>query len=58
MPEGRPTEDILKTAETWGADLIVTGTNGRTGFMHLLLGSVAEYLMRHSKLPVMGVPSK
>jgi nucleotide-binding universal stress UspA family protein len=58
MPEGRPTEDILKTAETWGADLIVTGTHGRTGFMHLLLGSVAEYLMRHSKIPVMVVPVK
>ena len=58
MPEGHPREDILKTAETWEADLIVVGTHGRTGLMHLLLGSNAEYLVRHSKLPVMVVPSK
>ena len=30
MPEGRPNEDILKTAETWQADLVVIGTHGRT----------------------------
>lgn len=58
MPEGHPTEDILKTAETWGADLLVVGTHGRTGLVHLLMGSVAEYLVRHSKIPVMVVPLK
>lgn len=58
MPEGRPTDDILKTAEIWEADLIVMGTHGRTGLMHLLVGSVAEYVVRHSKIPVMVVPSK
>lgn len=58
MPEGHPREDILQTAENWDADLIVIGTHGRTGLMHLLLGSNAEYIVRHSKLPVMVVPSK
>lgn len=58
MPEGHPTKDILKTAEIWEADLIVMGTHGRTGLMHLLVGSVAEYVVRHSKIPVMVVPSK
>jgi len=58
MPEGNPTKDILKTAEIWEADLIVMGTHGRTGLMHLLVGSVAEYIVRHSKIPVMVVPSK
>lgn len=58
MPEGHPTEDILKTAETWWADLIVMGTHGRTGIKHLLMGSVAEYIVRHSKIPVMIIPSK
>lgn len=58
MPEGHPTEDIIKTAETWGADLLVVGTHGRTGLVHLLMGSVAEYLVRHSKIPVMVVPLK
>lgn len=58
MPEGHPSQDIIKTAETWGADLIVIGTHGRTGLVHLLVGSVAEYVMRHSKVPVMVVPSR
>ena len=58
MPEGLPKNDILKTAYAWGADLLVMGTHGRTGLLHLLVGSVAEYVIRHSKIPVMVVPSK
>lgn len=58
MPEGHPTDEILKTADIWEADLIVMGTHGRTGLMHLLVGSVAEYVVRHSKIPVMVVPFK
>lgn len=58
IPEGLPTKDIIKTAEIWEADLIILGTHGRTGLMHLLVGSVAEHIIRHSKIPVMVVPSK
>lgn len=59
MPEGtHPADDIIKTAENWEADLIVIGTHGRTGLKHLLIGSVAEHIFRHSKIPVMVVPSK
>lgn len=58
MPEGSAKEDIIKTAENWGADLIVMATHGRTGLLHFLTGSVAEYVMRHSRIPVMIVPSK
>ncbi|MFH4965601.1 universal stress protein [Gaetbulibacter sp. M235] len=58
MPEGSPTKDIIKTAEIWEADLIVMGTHGRTGLLHLLVGSVSEHIIRHSKIPVMVVPSK
>lgn len=58
MPEGHPKEEIIKTAEIWEADLIVIGTHGRTGFLHLILGSIAEDVIRHSKIPVMVVPSK
>jgi nucleotide-binding universal stress UspA family protein len=58
MPEGHPKEDILKTAETWEADLIVVGTHGRTGLSHLLLGSTAEWIVRHSRIPILVVPSK
>lgn len=58
MPEGHPEEDILKTSQTWQADLIVIGTHGRTGLSHLLMGSLAEHMVRHSKIPVIVVPSK
>ena len=58
MPEGSPTEDIISTADNWNADLIVMGTHGRTGIMHLLIGSIAEHVLRHSKIPVLVVPSK
>lgn len=58
MPEGKPKEDILKTAEAWEADLLVLGTHGRTGLVHLLMGSVAEYIVKNSKIPVMIVPVK
>lgn len=59
MPEGsHPAEDIIKTAENWEADLIVIGTHGRTGLLHLFMGSIAENVIRLSKIPVMVVPSK
>lgn len=58
MPEGHPNEDIIKTANVWEADLLVMGTHGRTGLLHLLMGSVTEHIMQHSKIPVMIVPSK
>lgn len=56
MPEGNPEEDILKTAKDWDADLLVLGTHGRTGLKHLLMGSTAERVMRHSEIPVLMVP--
>lgn len=58
MPEGQPQEELLKLSHDWQADLIVMGTHGRTGLLHLLMGSVAEHLLRHSKVPVLVVPSK
>lgn len=58
MPEGNPEEDIIKTADNWKADLLVLGTHGRTGLKHLLMGSTAERVMRHSDIPVLMVPSK
>jgi nucleotide-binding universal stress UspA family protein len=53
--EGRPYEQIIKAAEDADADLIVVGTHGRTGLSHLLLGSEAEKVVRHSPLPVLTV---
>ncbi|NLR60487.1 universal stress protein [Chitinophaga polysaccharea] len=58
VEEGKPYEVILKTAEEWEADLIIIGTHGRTGLYHLLLGSIAEHVIRYSSIPVMIIPSK
>jgi nucleotide-binding universal stress UspA family protein len=53
--EGIPKEAINTIAQEHKADLIVMGTHGRTGLRHLFMGSVAEYVIRHSKVPVMVV---
>ncbi|MEO8085915.1 MAG: universal stress protein [Bacteroidota bacterium] len=58
VPEGDPREEIIAVAEQWGAQVIILGTHGRTGFTHLLMGSTAEYVVRHSKVPVLVVPLK
>jgi nucleotide-binding universal stress UspA family protein len=46
---------INKEAKRWSANLIVIGTHGRRGFNHLLLGSVAERVIRLAKKPVLVV---
>jgi nucleotide-binding universal stress UspA family protein len=53
--EGVPYKAIHEAAQQSHADMIVVGTHGRTGFEHLLLGSVAERLVRTSSLPVVTV---
>ncbi len=53
--EGIAKEAINTIAKEHKADLIVMGTHGRTGLRHLFMGSVAEYVIRHSKIPVMVV---
>jgi nucleotide-binding universal stress UspA family protein len=49
---GSPAETIVRVAQELGADLIVMGTHGRTGFQHALLGSVAEKVVRLASCPV------
>ena len=49
---------ILHVAKTEQADLIVMGTHGRTGFSHLLLGSVAEAVLHASAIPVLLIREK
>ena len=46
---------IVDLAEKIGADLIVMGTRGHTGLMHVLLGSVAERTLRHAPCSVLTV---
>jgi len=53
--KGVPYQEILKGAEEHAADLIVMGTNGRTGLEHLVLGSVAERVVRLGKCPVLTI---
>jgi len=45
--------EIVDAAKKWPADLIVLGTHGRRGFVHLLLGSVAEDVVRIATTPVL-----
>ncbi len=47
---------ICEYAAQHGVDLIVIGTHGRTGMSRLLLGSVAEKVVRHARCPVLVVP--
>jgi nucleotide-binding universal stress UspA family protein len=53
--EGAPADAIVGAAEA--GDLIVMGTRGRTGLSHLVLGSVAEQVLRHARCPVLTVSS-
>ena len=52
---GTATRAIIQYAGAVGADLIVMGTHGRTGVAHVLLGSVAERLVRTASCPVLTV---
>jgi nucleotide-binding universal stress UspA family protein len=51
--QGNPSREILKSARKIGADLIVIGSMGRTGFKKFLLGSVAEKVVLQSSIPVL-----
>jgi nucleotide-binding universal stress UspA family protein len=53
--EGPAKEVIARVAAEGGYDLIVLGTHGRTGLAHLLLGSVAEHVVRTSSCPVLTI---
>ena len=56
LVEGAPHKKTIQEAERIGADLIVVGTHSRTGVEHLLLGSTAERIIRHSPIPVLVAP--
>jgi len=55
VASGTPHEIILKEAETAKADMIIMGTHGRSGLGHMLIGSVAEKIVRTAKCPVLTV---
>jgi nucleotide-binding universal stress UspA family protein len=55
---GAPWEEVSRVATETGAGLIVAGTHGRRGLSHVLLGSVAERLVRTASLPVLIIHGK
>ncbi len=68
LPEGMPVrvevlpgdaiaDTILQAAQEWNVDMIVVGTHGRRGLSRLVLGSVAEAVLRRSTVPVVVVPT-
>ncbi len=55
---GSTGEGIIECSKSFKADLIILGTHHRTGLDRLFNGSIAEYVVRHSHIPVLVVPVK
>lgn len=55
LQSGGAAPQILEVAKRIGADLLVLGTHGRRGAQHLLMGSVAERVVRLAPIPVLTV---
>lgn len=58
VKEGDFGEQILQTATEINADIIVMGTHSRRGLEKILVGSVAEKVLRHSTIPLFIIPTK
>jgi nucleotide-binding universal stress UspA family protein len=57
LEEGEPVEEILRVAAETGTSLIVMGTHGKSGLAHLLMGSIAEQIVRKASCPVLTLRS-
>lgn len=55
VEKGIPYVEIIRTAKDKQVDLIVIGTHGRTGLEHILIGSVAERVIRRAPCPVLSI---
>ena len=55
--KGNPADEIVYHAKDEKADLIVIGTHGFTGWRHLIMGSVAEKVVRLAHCPVLTIPA-
>jgi nucleotide-binding universal stress UspA family protein len=58
IAEGRAATEIVECAEREGSDVIVLGTHGREGYRRLVLGSVAEAVVRRAHCSVLTVPGQ
>jgi universal stress protein A len=56
MPAGSPDDEIIAAARVWRADLLVVGTHRRGGLARLILGGVAEGVLRQAPCPALVVP--
>lgn len=56
LSEGAAVDSIIGIADDIDADMLILGTHGRTGMQHLLIGSVAERVVRMAHRPVLTVP--
>jgi universal stress protein A len=54
---GSPAREIIRAAAAENVDLVIVGTHGRGAIVHLLLGSVAERVVRTAPCPVLTVRS-
>ena len=50
---GQPGDEVIQHAKQWPDDLIVCGTHGRRGIRRIVMGSDAEFIVRHSPVPVL-----
>lgn len=55
VASGEPTEVLVSEAGEWGADLLVLGSQGRSGLPRLLIGSVAEFVVKRAPCDVLVV---
>jgi nucleotide-binding universal stress UspA family protein len=58
VKDGEPASTIIETATEIHADVIVIGSHSRRGLEKILMGSVAEKVLHHSKIPLFIIPSK
>ena len=58
VDEGDFADSVLKTAKSIHADVIVLGSHSRKWLENILTGSVTEYLLRHSPIPLLIIPTK
>ena len=56
--ERHPAKAILHQLERLEPGLVIMATHGRTGLAHMLLGSTVERVLRHSKVPVLTIPTR
>jgi len=55
--EGETTTAILKCCKDWDASMIVMGSHSHHGIQRLLVTDIAAYILKHSKIPLLAIPT-